>query len=188
VKLELIMKCCPIIFLTKVLLAVAIEGSCVAQSIHTPYTFGTRAGSQGGPGSADGTGKAAQFGIDGDDGGPKGIPVDDGGNLYVSDSGNHTIRKITPAEIVTTLAGNIYVMDAGNQLIPIRDELDGHDTCGKAGVSVANDGIGSAARFSGFTGDVVGITADGTGNVYVADSGNNVIRKASPASSLAPEA
>src|SRR5436309_216196 len=62
------------------------------------YTFTTLAG-KAGAGSADGTGDAAQFN------GPAGIAVDGVGNLYVADSGNHTIRKVTSSGVVSTLAG-----------------------------------------------------------------------------------
>ena len=72
----------------------------------------------------------------------------DGTNLYVADSGNHTIRKIVISTgIVTTLTGS-------------------------AGNSGSTDGTGSAAQFAG----PMGITTDGT-NLYVADTGNNTIRK-----------
>ncbi len=72
----------------------------------------------------------------------------DGTNLYVTDTGNHTIRKIVISTgIVTTLTGS-------------------------AGSSGSTDGTGSAAQFAG----PMGITTDGT-NLYVADTGNNTIRK-----------
>ena len=76
----------------------------------------TLAGLAGSSGSADGTGSAARFYH------PSGVAVDSAGNVYVADCGNHTIRKVTPAGVVTTLAGL-----AGNH--------------GSA------DGTGSAARF-----------------------------------------
>src|SRR5688572_17585324 len=57
------------------------------------------AGSLGGPGSVDGPLAVARFG------GPWGLALDAAGNLYVSDSGNHTIRRISPGGEVTTLAG-----------------------------------------------------------------------------------
>jgi hypothetical protein len=78
---------------------------------------------------------------------PRGITTD-GAYLYVSDTGNHTIRKITIATgAVTTLAGTPGIV--------------GHA-----------DGIGAAASFDSLT----GITTDGT-NLYVADTKNNAIRK-----------
>lgn len=86
-------------------------------------------------GSADGTGSAARFN------GPGGIAIDAAGNLYVADTGNHTIRKITSAGVVTTLAGS-------------------------AGSSGTVNATGSAARFS----NPVAL-AIGPGNVlYVGDN------------------
>lgn len=96
-------------------------------------------------GSADGTGAAASFGSLG------GIATDSAANVYVADSGNGTIRKISPTGFVTTLAGTA--------------RLEG-----------SADGIGSAARF----GSLGGVATDSAGNVYVADYGNNTIRKISP--------
>ena len=59
----------------------------------------TLAGTAGGHGSADGTGSAASFFN------PAGVAVDSSGNVYVADISNHTIRKVTPGGVVTTLAG-----------------------------------------------------------------------------------
>jgi len=70
-----------------------------AQSIYTPYAFTNFAGAPGGPGSADGIGSAAQFNV------PHSAAVDSAGNVYVGDTFNHTIRKIAPGGVVTTLAG-----------------------------------------------------------------------------------
>jgi len=97
-------------------------------------------------GSADGTGSAARFFL------PYGLAVDSAGNVYVSDQGNHLIRKITPAGVVTTLAGG-------------------------AAQPGFTDGSGTAARFN----TPFGIAVDGNGNILVADSGNNAIRRVSPA-------
>ncbi len=104
------------------------------------------AGAAGQAGSADGTGSTARFYHS------FGVAVDSTGNVYVADSGNHEIRKITPAGVVSTLAG-----------------AAGH-------IGSAN-GTGSAARFSNPT----GVAVDCAGNVYVADSGNSEIRKITPA-------
>ncbi|HVU99841.1 MAG TPA: hypothetical protein VHH88_00675, partial [Verrucomicrobiae bacterium] len=84
--------------------------------------------------------------------GPQGAALDSVGNLYVSDSANHTIRKVTSAGLVTTLAG-------------------------LAGVSGAEDGTTSNARFN----YPRGLAADTAGNIYVADSQNHVIRKVTSA-------
>jgi len=61
----------------------------------------TLAGTAGTPGSADGTGAAATFNV------PEGLAIDSAGNLYVVDRRNNTIRKVTPAGVVTTVAGTV---------------------------------------------------------------------------------
>src|SRR3989440_249336 len=122
-----------------------LAGSLGAQSVYTPYTFTTLAGAAS-VGSADGTGSAARFYN------PRGVATDSSGNVYVADSDNNTIRKITPAGVVTTLAG-------------------------LAGIAGSADGTGSAARFY----NPRGVATDSSGNVYVADSGNHTIRQITPA-------
>lgn len=106
----------------------------------------TFAGS-GTPGFVDGTGTAAKFNL------PFGITIDASGNLYVGEINNNSIRKITPAGVVTTLAGN------------------------PNGYSGTQDGYGSSARFN----SPVGLTTDAAGNLYVADFNNHRIRKVTPA-------
>jgi sugar lactone lactonase YvrE len=107
------------------------------------------AGDISGPGNADGMGAAARFFS------PIGVAVDSAGNVYVADTSNHTIRKITPAGVVTTLAG----------------------TANQSGYV---DGTGTAARFT----SPAGVAVDSTGNLYVADTGNHIIRKISASGSV----
>jgi sugar lactone lactonase YvrE len=120
-------------------------GAARGQSYYPSYDFSTLAGLAGSSGSADGTGSAARFNL------PYGVATDSAGNLYVADTLNHAIRKISSGALVTTLAG-------------------------LAGSSGSLDGIGSAARFSSPT----GVVADNAGNLYVADTANNTIRKITP--------
>jgi hypothetical protein len=101
----------------------------------------TFAGLAGSNGSDDGTGSAARFNY------PTGVAVDSVGNVYVADTNNHTIRKITPSRVVSTLAG-------------------------LAGSTGSADGTGSAARFY-FS---YGVAVDSGGKVYVADTFNNTVR------------
>jgi hypothetical protein len=119
-------------------------GNVVRKIVAATGVVTTIAGN-GASGSANGTGVGAQFND------PTGITVDSAGNVYVADYGNDTIRKITPAGAVTTLAGST-------------------GETGSAG------GTGTAATFDG----PAGVGADGFGNVYVADLGNNTIRKVDP--------
>ena len=161
----------------------------------------TLAGLAGSVGSADGSGLAARFYY------PCGVAVDSAGNTYVADWFNCTIRKVTPAGVVTTLAGQagssgsadgtgnaarflqpcgvavdsagkVYVADLGNNTIR-KVTPDGVVTtlAGQAGNSGSADGTGNAARFF----QPSDVAADATGNVYVADGGNNTIRKVTPA-------
>ncbi|HUD45565.1 MAG TPA: serine/threonine-protein kinase [Candidatus Baltobacteraceae bacterium] len=103
------------------------------------------AGQVGAAGSVDGIGADARFRW------PRGIAIDKAGNLYVADTGNNTIRKITPDHTVMTLAG-------------------------LAGSPGALNGKGGAARFIA----PQGITVDTIGNVYVAEFVNNTVRRITP--------
>ncbi len=112
----------------------------------TPTGVVTTVAGSGIAGYNDATGAAAQFAQ------PRGIVVDTGGTLYVSETGiggttSHRIRAISPAGVVSTIAG--------------------------AGSSGYADGIGTAARFS----SPDGMALDGAGNLYVADYFNNRVRK-----------
>ena len=169
--------------------------------ITTAGGVSTLAGLAGSAGSADGTGSAARFNS------PLGIAVDVSGNVYIADNANHTIRKITPAGVVTTLAGlalnagiadgtgsaarffnpagvavdaagNVYVADANNATVrAITPGAVVTTLAGLAGNIGSTDGTGNAARFSQ---PMAGIALDGAGNLYVADTNNHTIRKIAP--------
>jgi sugar lactone lactonase YvrE len=161
----------------------------------------TLAGLAGERGALDGPGALARFND------PSAVAVDPAGNIYVADTGNMTIRKITPAGVVTTLAGLAGTIGATNGTsagsrfnVPQGIALDGAGNCyvgdtgnstirkitpagvvstlaGSAGQSGSADGAGSTARFNGPT----GLAVDGAGTVYVADLINATIRKITPA-------
>jgi streptogramin lyase len=122
------------------------SGNNTIRKITPAGVVSTLAGTAGGPGSTDATGLAARFNS------PRGVATDSAGNVYVADQGNNTIRKITPAAVVSTLAGT-------------------------AGFSGSTDGTGAAASFN----FPIGVATDSAGNVYVADAFNNTIRKITPA-------
>lgn len=84
-------------------LYVADAGNCTIRKITPAGVVSTFAGLAGQPGSVDGTGGAARFKY------PDGLATDAAGNLYVADAGSYTIRKITPAGVVSTLAGQAGV-------------------------------------------------------------------------------
>ena len=123
-------------------LFVADSGAHIIRKITPAGVVSTFAGAAGTSGSADGPGGTARFFT------PNGIAIDAAGNLYVTEHTNQTIRKITPAGVVSTIAG-----------------LTG--TAGSA------DGIGSAARFN----KPYGIVVDRDGTLYVADTFNHTIRR-----------
>ncbi len=113
-----------------------------------PFATTTVFAGSGTVGSADGKGAAASFYF------PSGAAVDAAGNIYISDTGDDLIRKITPAGQVTTIAGNGY--------------------------SGASNNPGRESSFD----YPYGIAVDASGNIYVADSGNNLIRKITPSGTV----
>lgn len=121
-------------------------GGHVVRRITPAGVATTLAGTGGVYGSADGTGSVARF-LN-----PRGIAIDGAGTIYVSDLGNNTIRKVTRAGVVTTLAG-------------------------KAGEPGHVDGPGATARFD----RPEGLATDAAGNLYVVDTGNAALRKVTPA-------
>jgi len=111
------------------------------------HTLSVIAGQLGGVGNVNGTGSAAAFYQ------PEGVAVDTVHNLiYVADTSDHTIRKITATGVVTTFAGTSNVFGF-------------------------SDGTGTAAQFN----NPQALAVDGSGNVYVADTGNDAVRMITPA-------
>jgi hypothetical protein len=178
-------------------------GNATIRKITAVGQVTTLAGLAGSVGWTDGTGSAARFG------GSSGLAVDDADNVYVTDTNNYVIRKITSAGVVTTVAGargtrgatdgnsgialfnapsgvtidgagNLYVADAGNDTIRKITPANIVSTlAGKAGPG-STDGAGSAAKFS----LPIGLALDGAGDIYVADTNNNTIRKITPSGAV----
>ena len=164
-----------------------------------PATFSvsTLAGS-GTPGSGNGNATAATFRS------PHGVAVDSSGTVYVADTFNNLIRKISPAGVVSTFAGSgatdsvdgvgraasfnrprgvavdgsgtVYVADANGRKIRKITPDGTVSTLAGSGANGSADGVGAVASF-GFPN---GIAVDSSGTVYVGDQTNHKIRKISP--------
>ena len=181
-------------FLVSIILAISL--STVSAQV---LSVSTLAGSTDGGGYLDARGTAARFSD------PLGVAVDSLGNVFVADSANQVIRKITPARIVTTFAGtpnqpgssdgkpgrfrfpvgiainqatnDIYVADAYNLTIrKITPDGMVSTVAGQTLSRGAADGKGSAARFNYPL--ALAVTPDGT--LFVADTYNDSIRRITP--------
>lgn len=161
----------------------------------TPAGVVSNFAGSGTAGSTNATGVAASFYN------PYGVATDASGNVYVADNANNKIRKITAAGVVTTLAGsgtagsangtgiaasfnspmgialdaagNVYVADYNNHKIRKITSAGVVTTFAGSGSTGSIDGSGVAASFS----YPRGVAIDGSGNIFVADQGNNKIRK-----------
>ncbi len=188
-------------------LYVSCQGSSTIRRISSEGLVITFAGVAGNPGSSDGLGAAARFMC------PRGLTVDSERNLYVADQNNSTIRKITRAGLVSTLAGSpglpgatdgpggnarfnmpsgvaidnrgtIYVADSGNSVIRAINAQGVVTTfAGNAGKTGIADGPPASARFDHPT----GLILDQAGNLYIADTGNATMRKYAPLELHPPE-
>ena len=163
------------------------------RKITTDGMVSTLAGS-GSPGFANGNGTSARFHD------PRGVAVDEEGNVYVADHDNHRIRLISPTGDVTTFAGsgsqsfadgpansaafnfpialsfdrlgNLLVADQDNHRIRSIDGEGNVQTIAGTGTQGFGDGAVSAARFS----DPTGVSVDNVGNIWIADRLNQRIR------------
>ncbi len=135
---------------------------------------------------------------------PQSVAVDSAGNFYIADTGNNVVRKVTQAGVISNFAGtgtagyggdnnaatgaqlngpqgvavdsagNVYIADTGNSRVRkvsggVISTIAGSGTVGYAG----DNGAGPSAMLNSPT----SVAVDGSGNVYIADFGNNVIRK-----------
>jgi DNA-binding beta-propeller fold protein YncE len=135
-------------------------------------------------GFADGLGAAAAFDT------PSALAIDRLGNLYVADTHNNAIRKVAPDGAVSTLAGgaagfdgpvgvavdrdgNVYVADTYNDRIRRIGKDGAVTTVAGSGTPDYLDGAGTAAAFD----TPSAIAVDKHGVLFVADTGNNAIRR-----------
>jgi hypothetical protein len=177
---------------------VADSGNYTIRRVSPSGVVTTLAGSNGVSGVTDGTGSAARFYF------PSGVTVDNADNVFVADTYNNTIRKVTAAGVVTTLvgagngsadgtnrmatfsgpqsavldsAGNLYVADTGNHTIrkvtPVGANWVVTTLAGSPGLTGSTDGTNNAARFD----HPYGVAVDSSGQVFVADTFNNTLRK-----------
>jgi sugar lactone lactonase YvrE len=176
-------------------LYVTDTGNSVVRKVTASGTVGTLAGN-GTCGSVDGRATAAQFCN------PKGIALDHWGNLWIADTGNHTVRRIDPNGNVSTVAGspgvcgstngsggdarfcnpqdidvdqwgNVYVVDTGNSTIRMINTKGVVSTlAGQAGQCGSADGSTKVSRLCAPS----GIAVEGN-DLYIADTGNATIRR-----------
>ncbi len=190
-------------------LSIRLAGYLLALTLATAnataaeYAFTHLAGPLGGPGNADGPAHIARFNS------PNALARDAQGNIYVSDPGNRAIRKITPDGQVSTLAlssadggivnvgysgltidaaGNLYVtysdyrqhrvfkITPDGVVRPFAGGIYGPFYDGTRQIGVNVDGQGGAAAFF----EPTGLAVDNAGNVIVADTGNNTVRRIAP--------
>lgn len=170
-------------------------GTDLTSKVGTVSTFAGNSSA----GFIDATGAAASFYS------PQGITISSTGTIYIADAFNSAIRTVTtggtvntltgngtigyvdgslanaqfyaPESLVTDAAGNIYVADFSNNIIRKITPAGVVSTLAGSGTAGYDDGTGTAATFN----SPRGIVIDGSGSLYVADRGNNLIRKVTAA-------
>ena len=178
-------------------LTIAVALSLALSTASAVDAVRTLAGAAQVPGHVDGIGALARFSD------PAGLAIDGQGNVFIADSANHCLRRLTPAGIVTTIAGrpgdagsddgpamsarfdtpsavavakdgSLFVSDTGNHTLR-RIARDGvvSTLAGLAGDAGATNAVGRAARFNSPLG--IAIAKDGT--LFVADSANHAVRR-----------
>ena len=191
-------------------LYIADQVNSAIRMVNSSGTITTIAGAQGNGFSGD-DGKATSAQLSD----PTGVLVDSSGNVYIADTGNDCIRKISTSGIITTFAGtganagyagdgsppssalltkpsamafdsagNLYIADTGNNVIrKVASPTSASPTISTYAGSFAKGGSylgdGGSALNAALNAPV-GIAFDSSGNLYIADSGNNVIRKVGP--------
>lgn len=167
------------------------EGNFKIRKITPAGAVTTLAGST--VGFADGSGTSAQFNL------LRGIAVDAAGNVYAADRGNHRIRKISPAGVVTTLAGSSRGSTDGTGVTAKFNELKGIAVDASGNVYAADEfnhkirKITPAGLVTTLAGSTEGfadgaalesqfdrpsdVAVDASGSIYVADGANHKIRK-----------
>lgn len=168
---------------------VADELSHTIRRIGTDGVVTTLAGAASQSGSTNGTGNSARFNR------PTHISITPGGQLMVADTGNNTMRQVTPAGVVTNVpnwpgglpgavafdtGGFAYVAKTGEHKI-VKVELATGSSVTLAGSNSNNPGYADGNSTSALFNTPTGITIDSSGNLYVADSGNRMVRRVTPA-------
>ncbi len=129
---------------------------------------------------------------------PAGIALDSAGNLYIADEANSRIRKISldgvistfaaalqlnePSSVLFDPAGNLYIADSGNNVVR-RISPSGAVTLVAGNETSGYSGDGAPA-YSAQLNFPVGLALDSSGNLFIADSQNNRIRKVTPGGTI----